>query len=265
MPRPRLRPLLLPVEHGGWGFLFEPIVIALLAAPSAAGASLAAATVAAFLARQPLKIVLDDRRHRRQLPRTAWAGGIAAGYLALATALLGAGAWPVPTWFWGLAAAVAPLAVMTLAFDARGESRRLLPELAGAIALSAVAAAAALAAGWSWALSLAVWISALVRVLPAIVTVRERVMRLHGTAADWARPALAHALAVSTTAGLVMRQAMPPPVAAIALFLALRAAWDLRPGAPPARAVEIGLRELVTGLVAAGAIGAVWAAWPVTR
>jgi hypothetical protein len=260
---PRLRPLTLPVEHGGWGFLFEPIVIALLAAPSVAAVCLAGAAVAAFLARQPLKVALDDWLRRRSVSRTAWARAIAAAYLLTATLLLVAATRVSARPLWPLAIVVAPLAAITLWFDARGESRRLLPELAGAIALGAVAGAAGLADGWPGLLALSLWVSALVRVLPAIVTVRERVRRLHGETADIWTVANAHALAVVAAMVAVTAQAMPTAVPVIALYLALRAGWDLRPGAPPARAAAIGLRELVTGLVAAGAIGATWAVWQV--
>jgi hypothetical protein len=253
----------LPVEHGGWGFLFEPIVIALVAAPSAAGAWLAGATIAAFLARQPLKIVFDDLRHGHRVARTAWARGIATAYMVIAIALFAAGAWPVQPWFWRLAFIVAPLAAITLAFDARGESRRLLPELGGATALAAVAAAAALAAGWPWPPALALWASALIRVLPAIVTVRERVRRLHGEPSRFVDAIAAHGSATVSAGSLQAWGLAPPTVLFVAVVLYLRALWDLRSGAPPVKAAHIGVRELVTGLVAAGAIGASWAVWRV--
>jgi hypothetical protein len=263
---PRLRPLTLPIEHGGWGVLFEPIVIAMTAAPSVPGVFLAGATVATFLARQPLKIVFDDRRHQRQVARTAWARGIAAAYGILATVLLVAGGWPMQQpWLWQLGLIVAPLAAITLAFDARGESRRLMPELTGAAALASVTAAAALAAGWIWPLALALWASALIRALPAILTVRERVMRLHGRPADRISAIVAHGLATIIASALQATGLAPAAVFFVAVVLYLRAVWDLRPGGPPVRAAHVGLRELVTGLAAAGAIGVSWAVWKVAN
>lgn len=257
-PLPRLRPLLLPVEHGGWGFLFEPIVIALIAVPSAAGLSLCLAAIAAFLARQPLKIAIDDWRHGRRVPRTGAARAIAAGYLLVAALAIAVAARGGNRPFWPLAMGVAPLAIVTLWYDGRGESRRLVPELSGATALAAVAAAAALAVGWQWPLALALWASALVRVLPAIVTVRERVMRLHRQVPSMRGPAAAHAVAVLATAALVSSRLAPGSIALIAVLLAARAAWDLRVDAPQESAMRIGIRELVMGLLAAVAIGATW-------
>ena len=254
----RLRPLLLPVEHGGWGFLFEPIIVAMVAAPSWAGVLLSLAAVAFFLSRTPLKVAVDDTRHGRRVPRTRVAWAIAATYLFVACAAL-AGATAVTAHnFWPIAMLAAPLAAVQLWFDSRGASRHMVPELAGAKALGAVAAAAGVAAGFTWPYALSLWASALVRVLPAIVTVRERVQRLHGHPPDERGPIAVHLLALACALVLMTIGLMPGGVAAIALVLAIRAAWDLRPGAPAVTAVRIGVRELVTGLVAAAAIGLSW-------
>jgi YwiC-like protein len=254
----RLRPLLLPTEHGGWGLLVEPILVASLAAPSVAGGWLALAALGAFLARQPLRVAMDDWRHRRRVPRTSIACAIAAAYLLVAgLALLGAASWARQP-FWPLALVVGPMALVTLWYDSRGESRRLIPELIGATALAAVAAATALGAGWSWPFALALWASALLRGLPAIVTVRERVRRLHGEAPTSGGPAAAHTVALATAIGLVLMHLAPPGVAVVAALLAGRGAWHLRPDAPPMPAMRLGIRELVTGLAAAIAIGIAW-------
>jgi hypothetical protein len=53
---------------------------------------------------------------------------------------------------------------------------------------------------------------------------------------------------------------MPWGAPIVALLLAVRAAWDLRTAAPAPSAMRIGVRELVTGLIAAGLIGGAWRA-----
>jgi len=254
----RLRPLLLPVEHGGWGFLFEPIVIALVAAPSAAAAWLSVVAVLAFLARHPLKIGLDDRRHRRRVPRTRPAWMLAITFLLSATLALAIAHVVSGHPFWLVLLLASPAAAVQVWHDARGSGRTLAGELAGAKALAAVAGASGLAAGLWWPYALALWATALVRVLPAIVTVRERVQRLHGHAPDRRRPALAHAAAVAGAFVLAGVGLMPRGVPAVAVLLAARAGWDLRRTAPATTAVRIGVRELVTGLVAAAALGTAW-------
>src|SRR3954463_11180737 len=66
----RVKTIALPTEHGGWGITLEPVVLGLLVAPTPAGVGLALATIGAFLARHPFKIVAGDRRRGRRFPRT---------------------------------------------------------------------------------------------------------------------------------------------------------------------------------------------------
>src|SRR5919107_5545462 len=82
----RLRTIALPTEHGGWGITLEPVVLGLLVAPSLAGAGLALATVGAFLARHPFKIVAGDRRRGRRFARTPVAERFTMLYAAVASA-----------------------------------------------------------------------------------------------------------------------------------------------------------------------------------
>ncbi len=254
----RLRPLLVPAEHGAWAFLLEPVVIALIAVPGAGTVLLSLAALALFLSRQPLKVAIDDARHRRRVPRTRVAWTIAATWLGLAAGALAGTTVVADHAFWPVALLVAPLALVQLWFDSRGVGRHIVPELAGAKALGTVAGAAGLAAGLSWPLALGLWASALVRVLPAIVTVRERVQRLHGERPDHGRAAVAHLLAMGVTGALAAVDLMPWAVLLVVLLLALRAAGDLRPAADGETAVQIGVRELATGLVAAALIGLAW-------
>jgi len=72
-PKVRLKSVALPIEHGSWGFLFEPLVAGLAIAPSKASPWIAGLVIGAFLIRQPLKIFLADRRSGRWLPQTKYA------------------------------------------------------------------------------------------------------------------------------------------------------------------------------------------------
>src|SRR5215813_9262916 len=60
----------LPVEHGAWGFLFEPLIAGLILAPSVAAPFITLFAVGTFLTRQPLKFALGDWLQKRRLPRT---------------------------------------------------------------------------------------------------------------------------------------------------------------------------------------------------
>src|SRR6185369_11658571 len=84
----RIKTIALPAEHGGWGFLLEPIVLGLLLAPSVAGFYLALIAVATFLARQPLTLLVLNRN--RPSPRTALARRFAILYLVIAVSAFAA-------------------------------------------------------------------------------------------------------------------------------------------------------------------------------
>ena len=80
----RIKTIALPAEHGGWGLVFEPVVLGLLLAPSIAGLYLALSAVGVFLARHPLTLVMLTRQ--RESARTALAKLFAAVYLAIGAA-----------------------------------------------------------------------------------------------------------------------------------------------------------------------------------
>src|SRR5512134_1647976 len=80
------RAVALPVEHGGWGLLGEPILVGLCLAPSRPGLGIAAAALAAFLARHPLRLALADWRRGARYARTSVALRFALVYGLVAVA-----------------------------------------------------------------------------------------------------------------------------------------------------------------------------------
>ena len=241
-PRPALRPLALPTEHGGWGFLFEPIVLGLGVAPSRGGVLVALAFVFGFLCRQPLRLALQDAMRGRAYPRTRWCWLFFAAYAACALASL---ALAVVVAGWAIAipiGLVAPLGIIQILYDANNRGRALLPELGGAAAMSSSAAAIAIAADVRIVPALALSCFIIARAIPAIVYVRTLLTRSHGkTAASWPSLAL-HALAIVVIALF----AKPLAVAAMVLLFA-RAAWQLARPIPPAK--KIGWTEVVFGTI----------------
>ncbi|MGZ5441715.1 MAG: YwiC-like family protein [Thermoanaerobaculia bacterium] len=242
-PRPALRPLALPTEHGGWGFLFEPIVLGLAVAPSRGGLLVALAFVCGFLCRQPLRLALQDALRGRAYPRTRWCWLFFAAY-----ALCAGGALALAVFVSGWAilipiGMVAPMGLTQILYDARNRGRTLLPELGGAAAMSSSAAAIAIAAGMRIVPALALSGIIVARAIPSIVYVRTLLARSHGRdAAAWPSLVL-HAVAIV----LVALFAKPLVVVAMVMLFA-RAAWQLsRPAVPPAR--KIGWREIALGAI----------------
>ncbi len=248
--RPALRPLALPSEHGGWGLLFEPLVLGMAVAPSRAGALVAMAFVLAFLTRHPLKLALQDGGRGKSYPRTRWCWIFAASYagsaaIALAAAILVSG-WELTI---PLVLAVPP-GLVQIAYDSRNRSRTLLPEIGGAVAMSSSAAAIGVAGGLHLLPAVALSGVLVARSIPSIVYVRTLLQRAHGGTASSVPALVLHVAAVATVAFFAA------PLAAVAMTLLLaRAAWQLHRPVPPANRIgwsEIGWGAVTVGLVALG-------------
>ena len=250
------RGIVIPSEHGGWGLTLEPALLGVLVAPSIAGAALGVAAFLAFLVRTPLKVLLVDRHRHRELARDRVARRVVVvEVLLLAVAIViafeRAGAdWVVPF------ALALPLFAVELWFDARSRSRRLIPELCGAVGIAATAAAIALAGGAGSVLAIALWLVLAARAVASVPFARVQVQRLHGNppsprASDVAQVAGVALAAVSVVVdGGVLAGAVAVAVVAMVQF-----AWSRAPARP---AMAVGVSQLVFGLavVMATAIGA---------
>ena len=234
---PLIRPLAIPVEHGAWSFLLEPIALGLIVAPSGHGVLIAIGMVAVMLVRQPLKLMLRDWS-RQRYPRTAICESLVATYglAALIAFWVAYGPALVP-----LLIAI-PFGVTQFLYDARNQNRRLIAELCGVMASAPVVASIALAGGKSLAVSGALAALVLARGIPAVLYVRS-VLRGESRL----RMVIAHAFAIAVAAFVSW-----PAVAAMVLLLA-RALIPMR----NARAQKVGVREIGFGIafVALTAIG----------
>jgi len=238
----------LPVEHGGWGLLIEPIVLGLVLAPSAAGVGIGGAAIAAFLARHPLRLVLMDRRKGARYPRTTLAERFVLLYAAVALALVALAVPLARAPFWPALALGVPPALLALAGDLRGGSRDALPEAAGGVALGASVSAIALAGGAAAGPAFGAWALLALRGVTAILYVRAR-LRL-----DRALPAgisltLASHVGAIAAAALLAAAGWGPWLAVLALaLLLLRAAHGLSSRRPQLRPQALGFREMGWGL-----------------
>ena len=236
--RVALRHLAIPAEHGAWGFLFEPIALALLVAPSLTGLAIAMATLAAFLARHPLRLAATDWLRRRRYSRTVVCERLAAAYVTVAiVALLIAIRLDGIRFLIPLAVA-APVALWQFIHDARNRGRATLPEMAGAVAMGSVAAAIALAAGRSLLFASALWCVSLLRLIPAIVFV-------HAVLGRSGRSAASAFLLAAVAASIILWQMHLAPAAVVFATLLLLARAVATSSLKTAR--QIGMRELAYG------------------
>ncbi|NDJ61814.1 MAG: YwiC-like family protein [Chloroflexi bacterium] len=251
-----IRSVALPSEHGGWGFLIEPIILGLLVAGSGAGLLLAAGAFGIFLIHQPLKVAVKDRRKGRRPPRAIWAERFAMGYglLALIPTLILIASVP-PTFLLPVLLAV-PFAAVQLYYDARNQSRHLIPEICGALALAMIAPAIAVLGGWDVLAALPLWVILALRAITAILYVRSR-LRLERGATVAPQPVwIIHAAALILVAGLALT-AITPWLAVLPFGVLLaRALIGLSRYRQPRKVSIIGAQEMVYGLVTAIVVAA---------
>jgi hypothetical protein len=244
----RLRNIALPVEHGGWGLSLEPVVLGLLVAPSIPGMFLAVATLAAFLARYPLKLAMGDRRNARRFPRSLVAERFALLYISVASLSLVAALATATSYQLLLPLLLAsPLALVQLHFDRIGRSRTLLPELSGATAMASIATSIALAGGWPSTSAFGLWAILTARVVPTMLYVRARVKALRRQPAP-ASPVIAiHLLAFVAALLLAWAKAIPALPAVVPLILLGRAVYGFSIYDRATTARQTGFRELGFG------------------
>ncbi|MGZ5435948.1 MAG: YwiC-like family protein [Pyrinomonadaceae bacterium] len=245
----RLRPIALPVEHGGWSLLLEPVALGLLLAPSPTGILISVAAVGLFLARHPYKLAVRDwqtgRRGRRALLAERFAllyllVALLAGSLAVKT---GGIAFLLPLTF------AVPIAIAQLALDSVGRSRSLIAELAGAAATGSLATAVALSGGWPRATALALWVIMAARSVPTILYLRARLRLMRQKPASRSLPVIAHMAALSAIVGLSVL-ALAPWLAGVAmLFLLIRALLGLYSSGNETTPQRLGVWELSYGLM----------------
>jgi len=240
------REVALPREHGGWSLTAEPAVLGLLAAWSGSGAALAAGAMVAFVARTPLKVVLVDRFRHRWLARTGLALRIALAELAVLAALAVAAVAGSDHRFWVPLALAVPLVAVELWFDMRSRSRRLVPELAGAVGIGSVAAAIALAGGSPGRVAAGLWCVIAARAAAAIPYVRVQLARAKGRPHRLWPSDLAQIGAVAAVAAAWALDAVPLAAVVVLVASGLVAVIGLR--VPIRPAPLIGAEQSVVGL-----------------
>lgn len=244
-----LKSIALPAEHGGWGFLFEPILLGLLVAPSAAGGWLSVGALGAFLARHPLKLALNDLLRRRRSPRLGPALGWAAGYGVVTGAGFGLAFLARDARLFLPLLAAAPLAMIQLHYDARNRGRDLVPQSLGALAPGALASAVLMAGGWPLAPALLPWLLLALKSAASILYVRARLRLDRGSAADRLSAWISHGVAVSIMGGLALAELGPWLAVAAFGVLTLRALVGLSALRRPVRPQSVGFQEIGYGLL----------------
>ena len=221
-----------------------------------------AGALACFLARHPIKLAIGDRRKHHVLRRTSFADRFAFLYVTLAVVCF---AFVVANTnkesLLPLVVAV-PLVLVQLIYDGLGHSRKLMPEIAGALAVGAISTAIALAGGWPKATAYALWIIVACRHVPTILYLRVVLSRRRQQQVTVNGPVIAIQL-LALLAVLVLFFFKVAPSIAVIVFaiLFVRALIGLFTQAA-VTPKKLGISEIAFGAIAVVMIGAgYWFGW----
>jgi hypothetical protein len=242
-----VREVVVPTEHGGWGFTTEPLVLGLLVAPGLTAVALVIVGMAVFLARRPLRLLTADRRAGRRTLRTNVAVGVLAALAVIVAAGLAVAALTADGPFWLPLVIALPFAAIQQSYDLRNRQRELLPELLGPMALAAFAPAMLLGGGVAVGIAFGAWLTLVARVITSILLVRVQIRRTRG------RPYSTPSLHAAGLAGLVVLAAaavvgwVPWLVPAVMVAVVL---WNwLQVSRPPTTPKFLGWSQMAFGLV----------------
>ena len=218
---------LWPREHGAYGQLAAPLAGALLVhVPTLSAIALAVAACLAFLANEPLLVVLGQRGERMRASHGAAANRRLAALLAGAAvfAIAGLAGSSAATLEVAVVAAVPGACLVALAWSRRQHT--LYGELLAAVAFSAAAAPVMVAAGMPIGEAFAIWAAWAIGYACSVAAV-HRVLVRHRRPATWVDRALALAFGGGIAAAIADRAAWPfaaiaVPLAAVALALVVK-------------------------------------------
>jgi hypothetical protein len=246
----------LPVEHGGWGLSLEPAFIAMVLAPSWAGFLLTLGALGVFLIHHPLKIFWRgpgpiDRAYGESVPgiqrRRAVFFAILYGIMALAAFMGALFLAPVP--FWVPILLALPLALVQLVHTTPKESRNLIPELCGGVALGATAPCVLIAGGWRLGPALWIWAILAVRTVSAIIYIRNKLRAARNADFSKTQVLWVHLAGLAFLGFLAFYSIVPWLVFIGFSLMAFHAFRGILQKGPAAKPRDIGMKEIFWGIL----------------
>lgn len=239
----------MPLEHGAWGFLFEPLLAGLLMFATLSGSFIAILFVGAFLCRQPLKFVVGDLLAGKRLPRTA----VAVRWLTYFSVIAAFGA--IGIYFTAVPRSLiplvlsAPIAIYLILQDASRKSREMVPELLGASVLASSIASLSLAAGQSFPFAFGLWFTMIARLIPSVVYVRNRLRLEKGKDYSIVWPFVAHVAAILMLGAMYLFGFGSVLTLVVAAVLLERSVTGLSANRKLQTAKQLGVREVIYGVI----------------
>ncbi len=233
-----------PKEHGSYGFTIEPLTLALIVGYSPAGLYLALGTFLAFLAHQPMRLLLAPKGSDKTF---------AAIFFTVygTTALL---------LFYGFLSFVSVQTMLPFAsglalmffylwMEYKQLHRKLFIEILAPAAISLITVSILLADGWNLLSAFGVFFLLSARFIPTAFYVHYRLQLAKRLPADKGSVILSSGIAFIIIAWLSSMGIIPILGLIGVLVLTVRAWWGISDRSRPLTVKQLGMREFMYGIV----------------
>lgn len=252
----RIKSLVFPKEHGAWALTFEPLVLALLLAPSLPGGFLFLGATFAFFAHPSARALLSSGKDKALALKiflgTALPAIIFLGYYLKLTA------WPQH------APLLLALALMAsyLILELFSFERALATEILASVSMGLIALSIVLSDGWSWRVALGFLVLVYSRSIGTTVYIFYRLRLLKKQEIKVWPGILVHVLDGLLLLYLMSQNIIPVLGFVAGSMLIVRAFWNLSPRMRKATVRQLGFAEVYFGLAFLGltAVG-YWLGW----
>ena len=246
--RKRWKTILLPTEHGTWGFWLEASLLGWLVVPTSLGLLLVLAGLCVLLLHQPWRITLQAIMRKQSTPRTQLAQRFLVLLSLIALCLVLMVGFGHRSFSFLLPAVFAiPITIVQQMFELQHQGRHWIAEVCGAVLFGALASCIAIVGGWDVGVSLVLWGIFAIRAIPSVFYARDRIHINHGKAPQTKLTLLMHGIGVIAAFTLSRLERTPWLVIVGASLLFARAAYGLLIDGKPIKASRLGISEMFVG------------------
>lgn len=240
----KIRAAAYPKEHGSYGFTLEPLALALLAGYSVTGLYLALGTFLAFLAHQPVRLLLAPKGNDKKIAAVFFIAYGAAALLLFYRFLSSVPFQQSLPFISGLA-----LMFFYLWMEYKHLHRRLFIEMIAPAAISLIAVSILLAGGWNMLSAFGAFFLLSARFIPTAIYIHYRLQAAKRLPADKGSVVLSSGIALIGIATLTGMGIIPVLGLSGVVVLTVRALWGISERSRPLTVKQIGIREFIYGIV----------------
>ena len=235
-----------PREHGSWGFVLEPLILAVAVAYNTSGFFIAVSAFFTFLAHQPIRIILKKGISKELKRKAVWFLGV---YFFLSAVFIVRVIKVQELTVLIPLAFVIVLMMYFLYLETIGLSRNIYAELIGPVSMNLIAFSIVLSDGWSYPNAFAFLVVLLNRSVPTTFYIHEKLNSLKKQKVNILRTHLISVTGFITVIVLSVTGLVPYLSILAVLILVIRAIFGFTEYAKNLSVKQIGMLEFLYGTV----------------